>query len=261
VLWPGPSGPRDTTALPVADGTDAFGAALRDWARGGTDPETFERDDGFMETGVGHELYVAPFGQWLSTERRAMRYIRGRVVDVGCAAGRVPLHLQERGVDVVGTDSSPLAVRTARARGVTTAWCVTAQDLTAEIGRFDTIILFGNNFGIFGTPGRLRQALRSWARRTPAGARILAESTNPYCGGAPTLTRSYYFRNRRRGFLPGQVRMRIHYRRTVTPWFSWLFVSRREMRDLLHCTGWHQSTILGGKPSEPYVAILEKDRA
>jgi SAM-dependent methyltransferase len=243
----------------VPDATDAFGAALRDWARGGTDPETFERDDGFTETGVGHELYVAPYGRWLSAERRAMRYVRGRVVDVGCAAGRVSLHLEQRGVDVVGTDSSPLAVRTARARGVRQAWCLTAEELTATIGRFDTIVLFGNNFGIFGTPGRLRRVLRSWARQTPAGARILAESTNPYCGGAPLLTRSYYFGNRRRGLLPGQVRMRIHYRSKVTAWFPWLFVSRREMGELLRGTGWHQGTILGGKPSEPYVAVLEKD--
>jgi SAM-dependent methyltransferase len=245
----------------VADPTDAFGAALWDWARGGTDPETFERDDGFTETGVGHELYVAPYGQWLSAERRAMRYVRGRVVDVGCAAGRVPLYLQQRGVDVVGTDSSPLAVRTARDRGVNEAWSMSAEALTAKIGRFDTIVLFGNNFGIFGTPDRLRRVLRSWARRTPAGARILAESTNPYCGGAPMLTRSYYFRNRQRGLMPGRVRMRIHYRQGVTPWFSWLFVSRDEMRALLHGTGWHQNRILGGSPSEPYVAVLEKDRS
>jgi len=120
-------------------------------------------------------------------------------------------------------------------------------------------VLFGNNFGIFGTPTRLRRVLTSWARRAPAGARILAGSTNPYGGGAPLLTRSYYFANRRGGRLPGQVRMRIRYRNDVSPWFSWLFVSRAEMRSLLRGTGWHQSRILGGTPADPYVAVLEKD--
>ena len=84
---------------------------------GGTDPEIFERDDGFTETGVGHQLYIAGFSRWLPSERQAIRYARGRVVDVGCAAGRVPLYLQGRGYDVVGLDTSPLAVRTARAPG------------------------------------------------------------------------------------------------------------------------------------------------
>jgi hypothetical protein len=101
--------------------------------------------------------------------------------------------------------------------------------------------------------------LTSWARRAPAGARILAGSTNPYAGGAPLLTRSYYFANRRRGLMPGQVTMRIRYRSDVSPWFSWLFVSRAEMRSLLRGTGWHQSRILGGTPADPYVAVLEKD--
>jgi SAM-dependent methyltransferase len=243
----------------MADRTDAFGRALGDWARGKTDPETFERDDGYTETGVGHELYVADFSAWLSAERRSVRYIRGRVVDVGCAAGRVPLYLQERGHDVVGLDSSPLAVRTAAARGVKETWCMSAEELTTDIGAFDTIVMFGNNFGIFGTPQRTRRVLTAWARRTPPGARILAQSTNPYCGGAPALTRSYYFRNRRRGLMPGQLRLRIRYRATVGPWFSWLFVSRAEMDMLLRGTGWRQSRIVGGRPSEPYVAILEKE--
>ncbi|HXQ43692.1 MAG TPA: class I SAM-dependent methyltransferase [Acidimicrobiales bacterium] len=244
----------------MADAGDVFGHALRDWAGGGTEPEIFERDDGFTETGVGHELYVAGFAGWPSPERRAMRYVSGRVIDVGCAAGRVPLHLQQRGYDVVGLDASPLAARTARARGVTDVWCMSADALTTRIGSFDTIVLFGNNFGIFGTPARLRRVLTSWARRTPPGARILAESTNPYCGGAPTLTRGYYFRNRHRGLPPGQVRLRIHYRDSTTPWFTWLFVSRREMRTLLRGTGWHQSRVLGATPADPYVAVLEKDR-
>jgi len=242
----------------MADGSDVFGRALGDWARGMTAPEIFERDDGYIETGMGHELYVAAFPDWLGAERQAVRYVRGRVVDVGCGAGRVALHLQGRGRDVVGVDSSPRAVRTARSRGLTQTWCMSVDALTARIGSFDTIVLFGNNFGIFGTPARTRRLLTAWARRTPPGARILAGSTNPYGGGAPVLTRDYYVRNRRRGLMPGQVRLRIRYRGGVGPWFSWLFVLRREMKALLQGTGWYPSRILGGTPSDPYVAVLEK---
>jgi SAM-dependent methyltransferase len=242
----------------MIEDSDLFGRALADWAAGGTDPETLERDDGYTETGMGHELYVAGFGQWLPAERRAMRYVQGRTLDVGCAAGRVSLYLQERGHPVVGLDSSPLAVGTARSRGVKEVWCMAVDAATAHIDSFDTIILFGNNFGIFGTPARLRRVLSSWARRTPPGARILAGSINPYCGGAPVITRDYYFANRRRGRSPGQVRLRNRYQDRVGPWFSWLFVSRREMAVMLRGTGWRQSRILGATPVDPYVAVLEK---
>lgn len=238
---------------------DIFGRAVRDWARGGTEPEILERDDGFTDLGGGHEFYLAEFKDWPASERRSMRFVRGRVVDVGCGAGRVSLHLQERGFEVFGLDESPLAIRTARRRGVEKAWCKSIEGLTPVVGSFDTIVLFGNNFGIFGTPERLRRELIRWAEATSPSARILAESTNPYCGGAPALDRRYYHRNKQRGRLPGSVTLRVRYGNSVGPWFKWLFVSRSEMRALLRGTGWRPARILGGAPRDPYVAVLEKD--
>jgi SAM-dependent methyltransferase len=238
---------------------DVFGRALMDWTRGGTDPEIIERDDGFTDLSAGHDLYVAPFKDWPSSERRSIRYVRGRVIDVGCGAGRVSLYLQHRGFDVVGLDASPLAVRSSRLRGVKQAWCLSVDELSKRLELFDTIVLFGNNFGIFGTPDRVQNALGVWARRTKSGARILAESTNPYCGGAPAIDRSYYQKNKREGRMPGQLRIRSHYRGHVSAWSNWLFVSREEMRLLLKGTGWHQAKILGGRPIDSYVAVLEKD--
>jgi SAM-dependent methyltransferase len=230
-----------------------------DWEQGGTDPEIYERDDGFLDIGAGPELFLAEYRNWPSSERQAMRFVRGRVVDVGCGAGRVALYLQQRGFDVVGLDSSPLATGTARMHGVKETWCAPIEHLTRSIGTFDTIVLFGNNFGIFGTPDRLRSVLTDWADRTAPGARILAQSTNPYCGGAPALDRSYYLQNKERGLMPGQCRLRVRYHNLATPWFQWLFVSRNEMRLLLRGTGWHQSRILGATPGDPYVAILDRD--
>lgn len=238
--------------------SDAFGHALYDWALGGTEVEVIERDDGFTEDGAGREVYLADFSRWPSYERRAMRYVRGRVIDVGCGAGRVPLCLQERGFDVVGLDASTLAVRAARRMGVKNVWRMTVDELSGRIATFDTIVLFGNNFGIFGTPDRSRKLLREWARAVRPGTLILAESTSPYCGGAPAFDRGYYRRNQLRGLMPGQSRMRVRYRQHVGPWFDWLFVSRREMRSVLRGTGWRQLEIVGGPASEPYVAILER---
>ena len=242
-------------------GTDVFGRALMDWARGGTDPEIIERDDGFTDLSAGHELYVAKFKDWPSSERQSIRYVRGRVIDVGCGAGRVTLYLQQRGFDVVGLDASRLAIRAARLRGVKEAWCMSIDELSNRIGLFDTIVLFGNNFGIFGTPERLRRMLGVWARRTNPGARILAQSTNAYCGGAPAFDRTYYQRNKQKGLVAGQSRIRTQYRGYVGPWSHWLFVSRSEMRILLRGTGWHQRTILGGLPSDHRRGVLRAPHA
>ena len=202
---------------PARVDADIFGRALVDWAKGGTDPEFIERDDGLVDQGAGHDLYLAKIGHWPSCERRALPFVRGRVVDVGCGAGRIALHVQKSGFDVVAVDASPLAVRAARLLGVKEAWCMSVESLSRRIARFDTIILFGNNFGIFGTPERLRNVLTEWARLTLPGTRILSESINPYCGGAPVLDRGHYRRNRQRGLLPGTVRMRVRYQNFCRP--------------------------------------------
>ena len=201
-----------TAAGSMREGTDVFGRALMDWARGGTAPEVIERDDGFTDLGAGHELYVAKFKDWPYSERQSMCYVRGRIIDVGCGAGRVTLYLQQRGFDVVGLDASRLAIRAARLRGVKEAWWMSIDELSERIASFDTIVLLGNNFGLFGTPERLRRILGDWARRTNPSARILAESTNPYCGGAPAFDRGYYQRNKKKGHMPGQLRIRTQYR-------------------------------------------------
>lgn len=44
------------------------------------------------------------------------------------------------------------------------------------------------------------------------------------------------------------------------PWFDYLFVSKREMRELLKGSGWRIRRLLG--PARPhYAAIIERERA
>jgi SAM-dependent methyltransferase len=238
---------------------DVFGRALLEWATGDTTPEVLEREDGFTQVGAGPVVYLAQYSDWPSAERKSLRYVRGRVMDVGCGAGRVALELQQRGFDVVGLDSSPLASRAAELRGVNEVWSLSIAGVDQRLESFDSIVLFGNNFGIFETPARARQLLIRLARGTNPRARIFAESTSAYFGGAPAVERSYYRMNLARGRSPGQVTVRYHYGSLVGPWFRWLYVTQSELRAILVGTGWHIERVLSSHLSEPYVAILAKD--
>src|SRR5271154_1291736 len=150
----------------MAPDSDVFGHALLDWARGGAAPEILERDDGFTQVGAGPEVYLSSLRGWPSAERKSIRFMRGRVMDVGCGAGRVALELQRRGLDVVGLDASPLASRAAKLRGVQEVWSTPIEQLGRRIESFDSLVLFGNNFGIFETPTRARQTLIRLAAMT-----------------------------------------------------------------------------------------------
>ncbi len=183
--------------------------------------------------------------------------IRGRVLDVGCGAGRVALALQERGVEVVGLDWSSRAVEAARLCGVNNVRRGSIDHLDRIIADFDSIVLFGNNFGLFATPDHARDLLGEWARAAKPGTTIFLESTSAYFGGAPGFDRLYYRRNLVAGRPPGSVRLRYRYEGSTGDWFTWLFVSQRELRAVLRGTGWRVARVLASDLSDPYVAVLE----
>lgn len=226
---------------------DAFGQMLRD-RRG---PEIIERDDGFLDT--AKIAYFAPVARWPAVERRALRWARGRVLDAGVGAGRAALELQRRGRSVVGIDVSPGAVEVARARGVRDVRLLAFEDVDDSVGRFDTIVMFGNNFGLFGSPSKAKRLLR---RIRPLADRIVAASNDPYATEDPVHL-AYQERNRKRGRAAGQLRLRVRYRDLIGPWFDYLIVSPHEMAAILEDTEWRIRRLLQQTGSGYYVAVLE----
>jgi hypothetical protein len=148
-------------------------------------------------------------------------------------------------------------VKTARLRGVRDARVCSITQVSRRLGAFDSIVMFGNNFGLFGNSRRARWLLRRFHSLTSPASRILAESRDPY-RGTTAEHRRYHERNRRRGRLPGQLRLRIRYGHARTPWFDYLIVSPGEMREIVAGTGWRIARLI--QASGPlYVAVLEKE--
>lgn len=212
--------------------------------------EIIERDDGFI-TSAGLN-YFAPVRRWPAVERRALRYIRGRVLDVGVGAGRVALELQARGREVVAIDVSPGAVEVARNRGVSDVRLLAFEEVDASLGHFDTVVMYGNNFGLFGSRAKARRLLR---RLRPFVARIVATSNDPYATEDPAHL-AYHERNRGRGRMSGQLRLRERYRDLVGPWFEYLIVSPDEMADIVESTGWQLRRVVRDEGSY-FVAVLD----
>jgi SAM-dependent methyltransferase len=235
---------------------DAYGRMIHDHFLGRETVEIVERDDGWLATSGGPPNYFAEFRDWPAHQRKAARYVTGRVLDVGAGAGRWSLHLQKKKHEVVAIDVSPLAVKTCRMRGVRDARLLPITRVSPALGRFDTVVMMGNNFGLFGGRKRARWLLRRLKSLTNPGARIVAESNDPYKTKDPAHRR-YHRLNRRRGRMAGQLRIRVRYRDAKTPWFDYLLVSRKEMEALLKDTGWRVKRYIDSDGSA-YVAVIEK---
>ena len=235
---------------------DAYGELMLAALEGRHAPEIVEREDGFISASpIGPGLYFEPFRRWPAHHRRGMRFVRGRVLDVGCGAGRVCLYLQERGLDVVGIDVSPGVVEVSRRRGVRDARVLSIDDVDESLGVFDTIVMLGNNFGLFASAAKAGRLLRRFHRLTSARGRIVAESRNPYETEDPGHL-AYQARNRDRGRMSGQLRIRVRYQELATPWFEYLIVSPDELRELAEPAGWNVARLI--ESDDLYVAVLEK---
>jgi SAM-dependent methyltransferase len=240
----------------LRDYQDAFGHVMYDYLHGIHSREIIERDDGFFSISSGPVLYFAPFDDWPAIEQKAMEYVCGRVLDVGCGAGRHSLYLQEQGLDVLGVDNSPLCLEVCRQRSVRMVKGLSVTQLSSRLGVFDTVLMLGNNFCLVGNPRRARWLLRRLAKMTPLQGRILAGLRNPYNTDQPEHL-EYHAWNRSRGRYSGQARIRVHYKKAVTPWIEFLMLSPDELRALLVDTPWSAPVVLD-EPSGNYVAILEK---
>ena len=92
------------------------------------------------------------------------------VLDLGCGPGRHAAYLTDRGVGVLGVDTSCRAVALTRARG---ARAVRGDALDVPLtGRWDAVLLLDGNIGIGGDPHRLLRRVRELL--TPEG-RLLVE--------------------------------------------------------------------------------------
>lgn len=241
---------------------DAFGHAMLDFYHRKGGYEIVERDDGLFMPAVGPSMYFADYEKWHKTEKEAIRYAKGKVLDIGCGAGRHSIYLQEKGLDVLGIDSSPLAIKVCKLRKLKRAKVMSITQINSALGKFDTLLMLGSNFGLCANYKRTKWLFKRFLSITTPQAKVLAGSMDLQCENDLYDFEQYKRRNLSNGRLTGQFRMRIRYKKFVTPLFDFVYVSESEMSELIEGTGWRIRRFIRShtqRPREYYTAIIERE--
>ena len=237
---------------------DAYGKHLLAQYEGKTEsPEIVERDDNFVDFGSEEGKYFSKYEEWSAIEQQLIDKAKGKILDIGCGAGRHSIYLQEKGFDVTGIDNSPGAIEVCKSRGLKEASVLSVAEVDKfESNSFDTILMLGNNFGLFGDAENAKLILQKMSLITTQDAQIIVETLNPYKTEDEAHLK-YHKLNKKRGRMAGQIRLRVRYGETIGEWFDYLFVSPEEMETILRETDWQVREFIHSDEAN-YFAIIEK---
>jgi SAM-dependent methyltransferase len=236
---------------------DSYGQLLRAYFNGADVSEILEREDGFITcSSMGPKTYFSSFDSWDSHVKDAIQNAKGRVLDIGCGAGRFSLYLQSKNLDVTGIDNSKLAIDVCRQRRVKNALCIGIEEIDGSLGKFDTFVMMGNNFGLFGSFDKAKTLLKKFHKISNDNAIIIAESRNPYCTTNKTHL-DYHKRNRNKGRMASQIMLRVRYLEFKTPYFDYLLASPTEISEILKNTGWKLGKNYGNEEGS-FISIIER---
>jgi len=109
-------------------------------------------------------------------EKLSLRYLHGRVLDIGCGLGNLSIEAARRGCSVLALDASPTAIarinRTAAAEGLSILAEQVDFETYALSDRFDTVVAIGL-FMFFAQPRALELLADAQAHTVPGGIAIV----------------------------------------------------------------------------------------
>lgn len=236
----------------IHTGNDAFGKALLDYHRTGAETvsKVIRLDDG-NEEDMPMSHYFQPYEKWAPLDRAIVHWMDGRILDVGVGAGRLALHLQDKGHDVVGIDISPKSVEVAGSLGVRDVRLHNILKGPLDEEKFDTIALLGQNLGIAGFHGNVGPFLKSLANMLKPGGRITGTQINWERTDKPEHLK-FQNDNRDAGRHPVEMTLRISYD-GLNEDFSWCLTNQLELIEIADDIGLEPETIIDCRDRYGYV--------
>jgi SAM-dependent methyltransferase len=238
--WPRRVGPAEPLA-----------AALYDHHRSGR-PQTVSatRADG-VSFEIETEEYFTLEGALEKLDAIALDRCRGRVLDVGAGSGRHALALQQRGLEVVAIDVSPICTQLCVERGVLDArtFDVMQLDSAEPLGSFDTIFFGMQTIGVAGGVKALGRLLERLGHCLLPGGEILADSS--------ALREAWEGDDSDVSPTRGEIVLSTRYRGWRGAAFPWVYLAEADLDAVARTAGFEMET-LGRIESGEYLAAMRR---
>lgn len=196
-----------------------IGQAIHHYHNDGDDTPITTYIDGEKDEEMSPKLFFRSFIQMNYLERAALKLCKGEVLDIGAAAGCHSLILQKRGLSVTALEISEAACEVMKQRGVKT---VINEDLLAHQGKYDTILLLMNGFGLAQRKALLPAFVNHLKDMLRPGGQIIGDSTDItyHFEKSEQKDKAYY----------GEVDFKLSYKKQEEH-FPWLYADENLLKE------------------------------
>jgi len=155
---------------------DPIGQAISDFYESGKTPDIMVQTNYTEDETIPPSWFFRNENEMPPLEKKALALSKGKILDVGAAAGSHALALQNRGLDVTALEKSELAATVMKKRGVEKVACT--DIFHYHENRYDTILVLMNGAGIGETLPGLRKLLLHLGSLLQPNGRILMDSSD-----------------------------------------------------------------------------------
>ena len=225
---------------------DVFGQALMDFYHNSFEPPLLLHNQYGPPEQIPLEKFFEKEKEFSDLGIFALEHVIGNTLDVGAAAGRVALALQNRGINVTAMDSSPGCCEIMKEIGVNNI--LIKNIYTYKEVRYDTIIMLMNGIGVAGSIEGLKKLLihlKSIVR--PTGQVVLDSSDISYLYEDIVSPKDSYF---------GELTYQYEYKQIMDDPIKWLYIDQEKLAEIADEAGW-MCQIIFEDDTDAYLARLQ----
>jgi 2-polyprenyl-3-methyl-5-hydroxy-6-metoxy-1,4-benzoquinol methylase len=155
-----------------------------------------------------------------------LKFVKGKILEIGCGAGRIMKYLQDNGHNITGFDIDSTLISLCKERGINNVYEESYINME-KFGIFDTIITLNRTIGIAGTITGVKAFLRQCYASTKVDGILIFDSLEVRPELSTTVAGVY------------ERKLRYKYEDQYGEWFSWINFSSDIARKLLTETSWN----------------------